>query len=572
MKKNALNLVLGAVLILAFSACNKNMGALSADYFKVNPPVLENVGGNVSAEITARIPAKFFDKKSILTIMPVLVTADGTEFESEPASFQGEKVLDNYTVVPFESGGVISQRASFKFDESMRQSELYLEFTVKRGKKTYKLPRLKVADGVISTVSLLDAAALTPVLGEDKFQRIIKENQEASILFLIQQSNIRNSELKTREIQSLVQRLAEANWEENQKISQVSIYGYASPDGPQALNARLAEERELNSKNFISRELKKLQENPDINAKNTAEDWAGFQALMEKSDIQDKEVILRVLSMYSDPEQREREMRNIARTYTQVADQILPQLRRSRLNVTVDIIGKSDDEILSLLKSNPDALTLEEILYAANLIKGSASLNDQFEVYKMITEIYPDDYRAYNNMATIRFRQADYADAETWLRKALAQDSEAPEVHYNQGIIALVKGDMKAAEGAFGQATGTGEPLDEALGALYMMQGNYKLAESVMKNAPNTNNVALGKILAGDYDRANEILDLVPMPNATTYYLKAIVGARTNNKEEVYKGMRAAVMRDQSKAAYALKDVEFAKYLSDPVFMSIVKL
>ncbi len=365
MKRNVLNLLLGAILLVAFSACNKNLAELSADYIKVNPAVLENVGGKVNAEITMTIPAKYFDKKSILTVTPVLVTSDGKEFEAAPASYQGEKVLNNYQVISYENGGVVSQQMSLDFDESMRQSELYLEFSVKRGKKTYQLPRLKVADGVISTVSLLDAAALTPALGEDKFQRVIEDRQEASILFLIQQSNIRNSELKTKEIQSLVQRLSEANWEENQKISRVDIFGYASPDGPQALNARLAEEREKNSMNFINRELKKLKETPDINAKNTAEDWAGFQALMEKSDIQDKEVILRVLSMYSDPEQREREMRNIAKTYTQVAEEILPQLRRSRLNVTVELIGKSDEEILSLLKSDPQVLSLEEILYGA---------------------------------------------------------------------------------------------------------------------------------------------------------------------------------------------------------------
>lgn len=571
MKRNVLNLVLGAILLVAFSACNKNLAELSADYIKVNPAVLENVGGKVNAEITMTIPAKYFDKKSILTVTPVLVTSDGKEFEAAPASYQGEKVLNNYQIISYANGGVVSQQMSLDFDESMRQSELYLEFSVKRGKKTYQLPRLKVADGVISTVSLLDAAALTPALGEDKFQRVIEDRQEASILFLIQQSNIRNSELKTKEIQSLVQRLSEANWEENQKISRVDIFGYASPDGPQALNARLAEEREKNSMNFINRELKKLKETPDINAKNTAEDWAGFQALMEKSDIQDKEVILRVLSMYSDPEQREREMRNIAKTYTQVAEEILPQLRRSRLNVTVELIGKSDEEILSLLKSDPQVLSLEEILYGANLIKGSAGLNDQFDTYQTITEIYPDDYRAYNNMATIRFQQGDYADADVWLKKALVRNDAAPEIYYNQGIVALVNGDIKAAEGAFGQAAGAGEKLNEALGALYMMQGNYTLAERVMQSVPNTNNVALGKILAGDYNRANEILDLVPMPNANTYYLKAVVGARTNNKNEVYEGMRAAVTRDKAKAAYALKDAEFAKYLSDPAFMEIVK-
>ena len=571
MRRDFLSLTLGAILIVALSACNKNLGALSAEYFRVNPPVLENVGGRGNAEITTRIPAKYFDKKSILTITPVLVTSDGKEFRGESASFQGENVMNNFPVVSFNNGGVVSQRTSFPFDVSMRQSALYLEFSVQRGRRTAQIPRVKVADGVLSTVSLADPKALTPVLSEDGFQRIIQDRQEASILFLIEQSNIRNSAVNTREIQSLVRRLSEASWEENQRVSQVDIFGYASPEGPQALNARLAEERERNSMNFINRELRKLQENPTIHSRNTAEDWEGFKALMEKSNIQDKELILRVLSMYSDSETREREIRNMAQTFTQIADEILPQLRRSRLNVTVDIIGKSDEEILSLLQSNPRALSAEEILYAVNLIKGAASLNDQFEIYKMISELHPNDYRAFNNMGVVRFMQQNFSDAENWFRRAAYIDNSAPELHYNLGIVALVNGNIRDAETAFGQAVGVGEPLNEALGVMYMMQGNFPLAESVMRQAPNTNNVALSKILMGDYDRANEVLDLVSMPNAITYYLKAIVGVRTNDREEVFKGMRAAVLRDRSKAEYVRKDAEFARYLSDPTFMSIIR-
>jgi len=323
--------------------------------------------------------------------------------------------------------------------------------------------------------------------------------------------------------------------------------------------------------NLINRELQKIKENPAVDSKFTAEDWAGFQALMEQSNIQDKELILRVLSMYSDSEEREREIRNLSQAFTQIADEILPQLRRSRLNVTVDIIGKSDEEILSLLKSNPKSLSIEEILYAARLLRGTASLDDQFAVYQQISEWQPDDYRAFNNMGVVRFLQQNFTDAGKYFKRAAAVDNSAPEIHYNTGLIALINGNISEAETAFGQAVGTGEALNEALGVMYMMKGNFPQAESIMRQAPNTNNVALSKILMGDYDRAGEVLDLVQMPDATTYYMKAIAGARSNSKDEVYKGMRAAIMRDKSKAGYALKDVEFAKYLSDPAFMSIVK-
>jgi Flp pilus assembly protein TadD len=571
MKRNILNLTLVALLITALTSCNKSLAELSAEYIKVNPVVLENIGGKVNAEITATIPPQYFEKKSILTVTPVLVAATGQEWRGESASFQGEEVKDNYTVVSFENGGTVSMPASFDYDPAMRKSELFLDFSVQRGKKTSTFPRVKVADGVLSTVGLLKPEALSMLWGEDTFQRVIQEKQEASIQFLVQQSNIRGSELKAEDVQSLIQRLESASGSTNQKISQVDVISYASPEGSQELNARLAKEREANAMNFINRELKKVKESPNVFSEFTAEDWEGFQSLLEKSDIADKELILRVLSMYKDPEEREREIKNISQAFTQISDEILPQLRRSRLNVTVEIIGKSDEEILALLKSNPDSLNLEERLYAARLQSETVSPEELFVLYKNISEKYPEDYRAFNNMGVARFLQENFKEAQTYFQRAATIDDTATEVQYNMGVIALIKGDLSAAETAFGQAVGIGDDLNEALGVMYMMQGNFPQAETVMQKAPHSNNTAIGKILMGDYDRATEVLDLVQMPDATTYYLKAIVGARSNVKDEVYKNMRAVMMRDEAMGEYAKSDMEFAKYWADAEFMGIVK-
>ncbi|MDE5702426.1 MAG: hypothetical protein K2I15_08590, partial [Bacteroides sp.] len=353
-------------LIVALSSCGNKMGELSSDYFTVTPQVLEAVGGKVPATINGKFPEKYFNKKAVVEVTPVLKW-NGGEAKGQPATFQGEKVEGNDQTISYKMGGNYTMKTSFDYVPEMAKSELYLEFKATVGSKTITIPAVKVADGVISTSEFIEQtlSSATPANGDDAFQRIIKEKHDANIMFLIQQANVRASELKTaKAFNEEVKNVDEAV---NKKISNIVVSAYASPDGGVSLNSKLAENRQDNTAKVINQNLKKAKVDAAIDTKYTAQDWEGFQELVSKSNIQDKELILRVLSMYSDPEQREQEIKNISSVYKTLADEILPQLRRSRLTLNYEIIGKSDEEIANLANTDAKQLDIEELLYAATL-------------------------------------------------------------------------------------------------------------------------------------------------------------------------------------------------------------
>ena len=556
--------LLMAMIVALFSSCSKKMGPLSADYFTVTPQVLEAVGGKVPATINGKFPEKYFNKKAVVEVTPVL-RWNGGEAKGQPATFQGEKVEGNDQSISYKMGGSYTMKTSFDYVPEMAKSELYLEFKATIGKKVVTIPAVKVADGVISTSELVNNTLgnANPALGEDAFQRIIKEKHDANIMFLIQQANIRSSELKTAK--EFNKEVAKVNEAANKKISNIEVSAYASPDGGVSLNTTLAENREGNTTKMLSKDLKKAKIEAPIDAKYTAQDWEGFQELVSKSNIQDKELILRVLSMYQDPAQREQEIKNISSVYKTLADEILPQLRRSRLTLNYEIIGKSDEEISKLASSNPSELNIEELLYAATLTNDPAK---QEAIYAQATKQFPNDYRAYNNLGKLAYQAGNYDKAESYFKKA-ASVNATPEVNMNLGLIALMKGDKAAAEASFGKAAGTKE-LGESMGNLYIAQGQYERAVNSFGDS-KTNSAALAQILAKDYNKAKNTLANVERPDAYTDYLMAVLGARTNNSSMVTSSLKSAVAKDSSLAKKAATDLEFAKYFTNADFMSIVK-
>ena len=556
--------LLGVLMLAVMTACSKKMGELSSDYFTVTPQVLEAVNGQVPATINGKFPEKYFNKKAVVEVTPVL-RWEGGEAKGQSSTFQGEKVQGNDQTISYKMGGNYTMKTVFDYVPEMAKSELYLEFTATIGKKTVEIPAVKIADGVISTSELVNQTlkTATPALGEDAFQRIIKEKSEANIMFLIQQANIRASELKNAK--NLTAEAKEINESANKKITDVQISAYASPDGALDLNTNLAEKRRDNTEKALAKELKKNKVEAPVDAEYTAEDWEGFQELVSKSNIQDKELILRVLSMYSDPEQREQEIKNISAVYSTLAEEILPQLRRSRLTLNYEIIGKSDEEISSLAQSDPSKLNVEELLYAATLTDDAAQ---QEAIYTKAAAQFPNDYRAFNNLAKLAYQKGDMAKAESYLKKAAAIN-DAPEVNMNLGLIALVKGDKASAESYLGKAAGA-EGLNEALGNLYIAQGKYAQAVTAFGDL-KTNSAALAQILAKDYNKARATLDGVKNADAYTDYLKAVLGARTNNPSAVTSNLKKAVAADPTLAKKAASDLEFAKYFTDADFMSIVQ-
>ena len=556
--------LLMAMVVALFSSCSKKMGELSADYFTVTPQVLEAVGGKVPATINGKFPEKYFNKKAVVEVTPVLKW-NGGEAKGQPATFQGEKVEGNDQTISYKMGGSYTMKTSFDYVPEMAKSELYLEFKATIGKKVVTIPAVKVADGVISTSELVNNTLgnANPALGEDAFQRIIKEKHDANIMFLIQQANIRSSELKTAK--EFNKEVANVNEAANKKISNIEVSAYASPDGGVSLNTTLAENRESNTTKMLSKDLKKAKIDAPIDAKYTAQDWEGFQELVSKSNIQDKELILRVLSMYQDPAQREQEIKNISSVYKTLADEILPQLRRSRLTLNYEIIGKSDEEIAKLASSNPSELNVEELLYAATLTNDPAK---QEAIYTQATKQFPNDYRAFNNLGKLAYQAGNVDKAESYFKKA-ASVNASPEVNMNLGLISLIKGDKAAAEAYFGKAAGTKE-LGESMGNLYIAQGQYERAVNSFGDS-KTNSAALAQILAKDYNKAKNTLANVERPDAYTDYLMAGLGARTNNSSMVTSSLKSAVAKDPSLAKKAATDLEFAKYFTNADFMSIAK-
>ena len=556
--------LLMAMVVALFSSCSKKMGELSADYFTVTPQVLEAVGGKVPATINGKFPEKYFNKKAVVEVTPVLKW-NGGEAKGQPATFQGEKVEGNDQTISYKMGGSYTMKTSFDYVPEMAKSELYLEFKATIGKKVVTIPAVKVADGVISTSELVNNTLgnANPALGEDAFQRIIKEKHDANIMFLIQQANIRSSELKTAK--EFNKEVANVNEAANKKISNIEVSAYASPDGGVSLNTTLAENREGNTTKMLSKDLKKAKIDAPIDAKYTAQDWEGFQELVSKSNIQDKELILRVLSMYQDPAQREQEIKNISSVYKTLADEILPQLRRSRLTLNYEIIGKSDEEIAKLASSNPSELNVEELLYAATLTNDPAK---QEAIYTQATKQFPNDYRAFNNLGKLAYQAGNVDKAESYFKKA-ASVNASPEVNMNLGLISLIKGDKAAAEAYFGKAAGTKE-LGESMGNLYIAQGQYERAVNSFGDS-KTNSAALAQILAKDYNKAKNTLANVERPDAYTDYLMAVLGARTNNSSMVTSSLKSAVAKDSSLAKKAATDLEFAKFFTNADFMNIIK-
>jgi hypothetical protein len=415
-----------------------------------------------------------------------------------------------------------------------------------------------VAEGIIATSELYKKtlkgaqAAIAP----DAFQRINAQKQEANIKFLIQQANLRQSELKNNSVQEFVRLLEQINNDrEGLNLKDVEVSAYASPDGGYDLNEKLAAQRQKNTQQYVQQQLKKAQlGDAAVDAKYTAEDWDGFQELVKASNIQDKDVILRVLSMYKDPQEREQQIKNISAAFRELADGILPQLRRSRMIINYETVGRSDDQIKTQLKADATKLSVEELLYAAAL---TDDVNAKEDIYKMTTEVYPKDARAYNNIASMEYAKGNLDAAKKYIEQAQKASANLPEAAANLGLIALQQGDIQTAETYIAKATGA-NGLAEVLGNLNLAKGNYAQAEQDFKDV-YSNSAALAQILNKNYASAAVTLKYVKNPDATTDYLKAILGARMGNTSDAAEALRAAIAKDASYAKYAANDIELKK-------------
>lgn len=537
------------------SSCSK-LGALSADNFTVTPNPLETQAGQVPATINGTFPEKYMKKKAVVTVTPELRYADGQVAKGNSATFQGEKVMGNDQTISYKVGGRYTMKTAFNYVPDMQKSEMYLTFDARIGKKQQKVPAVKVANGVIATSELYKKtlASESGIIAPDTFQRVNEKKQEANIKFLINQANIRKSELKNNSVQEFVEMLKKINADrEGFNIQNVEIQAYASPEGGVKLNDQLAGKRKNESEKYVKGTLKHNKVNADIDAHYTAQDWDGFQKLVAASNLQDKDVILRVLSMYEDPQEREQQIRNMSAGFRELADGILPELRRSRLIINYETIGRSDEQIEQQYKDDAAKLSADELLYLATFDKTPA---EQEAIYTKATQIYDKDYRAYNNLAALALAKGDKAAAQKYAEKAASLGSDTPEAQANMGLLALVNGNVQDAERAISKSANS-ENVKAALGALNIAKGNYAQAEQYFGKT-NSNTAALAQLLNKNYAAAAKTLDKVQNPNAMTDYLHAVVAARRGNKFAASSYLKEALQKDPSLKQYAENDLELS--------------
>ena len=547
-------LTLSACAFLSLTSCSK-LGKLTADNFSVSPKPLEVVGGKVSATIEGQFPEKFMNKKATVTVIPELHYGNGQVARGEGTTFQGEKVMGNDRTISYRLGGRYTMKANFNYVPEMQKSDMYLAFNAAIGNKKVEIPALKVDYGVIATAELYRRTIRQggACLALDSFQRVINKQQEANVKFLINQANLRSNELKNNSVKEFVAMLKRINADcEGLAIKNVEVKAYASPDGGYNFNDKLANKRQNVSEGYVKQQLKGNKMQADIDAHYTAQDWEGLMKLVQASNIQDKDVILRVLSMYKDPQEREQQIRNMSEGFRELADGILPELRRSRLIINYQVIGRSDEQIKQQYAADPTKLSLEELLYLAAL---EDQVSTKEAIYKKTIQLHKNDFRAYNNLAALALNKGDEATAERYLSQALHCNSKAPEAFANKAYIDLTHGRVAQAEQNLANAT-EANGFNEILGALNIARGNYANATEELFN--NNNSAALAQLLNKNYMAAEQTLNAIQQGDAMTSYLKAILYARQGKRDAAQQALQQALQQDATLRTYAENDLELA--------------
>ncbi|MCR5696645.1 MAG: tetratricopeptide repeat protein [Marinilabiliaceae bacterium] len=566
------SLALAAIVASSCASLDKMKEAAKQMKYDVTPDPLETHAGKVAMSFKANVPAKLWDKKVVAEITPVL-TYEGGETVYPSITVKGEGVTSSADqTISYTNGGQISYaKQEIDFNDKMRVSDLIVRIKFSKGDDSFEIssPELDMpalAHGVIATSTLLGQEKPQAVLGKDAFQKVINEEQSATLIYLINKADIRNGELKKDDVKAINDYINAVKADEARNLKDVVVSAYASPDGATDLNTKLASNRESSATKYIQNQLKKAKAEANVVTKNTPEDWEGFKAAMEKSNIQDKDLILRVLAMYSDPDVREKEIKNLSAAYKVIADEILPSLRRSEIKVNAELIGKSEEELKDLAVNKPEELNVEEILYAATLFSDAET---QAKIYKSATEKFANDWRPINNEGVIAFNNGDVAAAKAKFQAAEQIEANAT-VENNLGVVAIAEKDYDKAKEYFGKAAGVGSELDQNLAVLALIEGDYEKAEQYF-GASTSCNAALVKILLDKFDAALSILNANNEEIGFKYYLKAICSANKGEADALFENLRKATTLDAKWKEYAKTDMEFYKYFNDSTFKAIVE-
>jgi len=583
MKKFNLNVVVSMVMVaFLLSGCasikkmKKNANLIKWD---VTPEVLETHAGQVQVAVEGQIPEKYFAKKANLLITPV-IKYEGGEKAYPEIKLQGEKVTANNAVIVYKKGGNFSVKGAIPYEAAMKMSELQVRIVASQGVKSLDFEPIKIADGVIATSELVSKVG-EPIFGIvreknttgkynpaiDAFQRVVPDELMADIHYLINKADVRKEEAASKDVADFNAYAKDALKNDRKELKSLEISAYASPDGTQELNTKLSQEREKTATDFFNKNLKAENLSATVKTKYTAEDWDGFQKLISESKIQDKELILRVLSMYSDPEVREKEIRNLSEAFTNVADQILPQLRRAKFIADVNLIGKTDAELLAAAENKPESLNQAELIQATILTDDNAK---KLQFSKSFTKQFPDDWRGYNNLGMAQVKAGDFASATANFEKADKLNQNNPIIQNNLGVAALYNGETNKAKEYFAAASGLGKEVEYNMGIVSILRAEYDKAVKYFGES-TTPNAGLAKILAGDNNGALKTLEAGNADCPMNQYLKAVVGARSGKEELLIESLTKSCQKDASFKAAAKTDLEFAKYFENPKFKAIIE-
>ena len=562
-------LILAAAFLSSCSGLNKMKKEAGDIKYEVTPKVLEAHGGLVNVTIKGTFPEKYFNKKATLTVTPVLTYTGGETAFEKVQVLQGEKVTANNKVITY-TGGDFTYTDKIPYKDAMKMSELVLRTTATIKEKSLDFEPVKLADGVIATSTLVEKHA-RPIVMKDNYVRIVPETKMADINYVINQATIRSSELKAEDVALLKEYIAAVSVDPNKQLKGVVVSSYASPDGKFDENEKLSGKRGISADKMFKKEFAKIeaaQAEGFFNSLTTAEDWEGFKTEVENSTIQDKDLILRVLSMYSDPEVREKEIKNMSSAFEALKTDVLPKLRRSKLMVNVENIGRTDEQILAQMKADPKVLSLEEMLRAGSL---TTDANEKLSFYKAVADAYPKCIRAHNNVGTVLLSQGKPDEAIAALDKAKAIENN-DVVKNNTAFAYILKGDMVKAEELFNSMTAATPESKWGLGVIAITKGEYDKAVNNFGTEPCFN-LALAQLLKGDVSKAKATLDSMKemCECGKPSYLKGIVGARLDDKTYMVNGLKEAIGFKPEWKAYAKTDLEFAKFFSDSAFTGLVQ-
>ena len=563
MKKAILLVVLSVSAVMFLSNCNglKKMIQNADDInYKVTPEVLEMNGGKVNVSITGNFPEKYFNKNVTATITPTLVW-EGGEKALTPVYVEGEKIQGNAKVINYKSGGSFSYNETFEYTQAMRRSKLELRITGAYKNKTQDFPAEFLADGIVATPDLVKLEG-NGSPAKDKFVKDIPASQSGHVGYDKNKWDLKK-DASYDDIKQYIEKTKDPN--NRMELQGVKVTSYTSPEGTEDFNQKIVDSRNKTAKDLVKKDYKGMNESM-FNYLITNQDWEGFKKAVQESNLSDKEMILRVVNMNSDPVKREQEIRNMTKTFEELEQYILPLLRKSELVVSIMKIGHTDQEIQDIYNEDPSKLTVEELLYLGSKTN---DLDKLLNIYTKTTELYPKEWRGFNNLAVVQYEKRNYTAAKTAIEKAKSLGANATVLN-NLANVQLQEGNLTEAETNYKAATGVKEA-SAGQGVLAIKKGSYQDAVSFY-GSDCVFNAALAKLLNKNYETVNSTLDCgKDKDNAISYYLRAIAGARKSDDNMLFDNLRTAVSKDSSLKNFAAKDVEFLKYFENETFKGIVK-